>query len=469
MTRFGNHVELTADEIAALKSMVAGRLSTSGADRETHSHDESAFPPSLPSAVVMASTTAEVSQVLRYCNEHFIPVVPFGAGTSLEGHVVPLFGGVSLDLSNMNHVLEVRPDDLLVRVEAGVHRVALNEKLADEGLFFSVDPGADATLGGMAATGAAGTTTVRYGSMRENVMALTAVLADGTVIHTGRDTRKLSAGYDLTRLLVGSEGTLAVITELSLRIFGIPEKMAAAIVRFPTLAQGVTASTEIVKAGISIARCEFLDSICIRNLNSFNGMSFTELPTLFFEFHGTPQSVLEDAIAVQEIVTECGGTEFEWTSDERQRRQLWHARHSAHWAMIAAHPGMKGVSTDWAVPLSQLAQAVSMVDELLAAHHFPHSILGHVADGNFHCLIVTDPDKPEELNEVRAMVHDVSLRIIELGGTCTGEHGIGAGKIDWLVVEAGSSLAVMQAIKNALDPHSILNPGKIFTSTFART
>jgi D-lactate dehydrogenase (cytochrome) len=468
MTIKRNRVELTANDIDALRSMVAGRLSTTKSDLETHSHDESAFPSSLPSAVVMASTTEEVSQVLKYCNEHRIPVVPFGAGTSLEGHVVPLYGGISLDLSNLNRVLEVRPDDLLVRVEAGVHRIALNEKLAHEGLFFSVDPGADATLGGMAATGAAGTTTVRYGSMRENVMALTAVLADGTVIHTGRDTRKLSAGYDLTRLLVGSEGTLAVITELSLRVFGIPEKMAAAIVRFPTLAQGVTASTEIVKAGISIARCEFLDSKCIRNLNAYNAMSLTELPTLFFEFHGNPQSVLDDAKAVQEIVTEYGGTEFEWTSDERQRRQLWQARHNAHWAMIAAHPGMKSVSTDMAVPLSQLADAVTMVDELFAAHHFPHSILGHVADGNFHCSIITNPEKPEELNEIRTMVHDVSLKIIELGGTCTGEHGIGAGKIDALVVEARDSLGVMQAIKEGLDPHAILNPGKIFSSKFGQ-
>ncbi len=459
-------VELTANNIEVLKSLVDGRLVTSASELERHSHDESAFPSSLPSAVVLASSTSEVSGVLAYCNEHRIPVVAYGAGTSLEGHVVPLHGGISLDLTRMKRVLEVRPNDLLVRVQAGVQRIALNEKLANDGLFFSVDPGADATLGGMAATGAAGTTTVRYGSMRDNVMALTAVLADGTVIHTGRETRKHSAGYDLTRLLVGSEGTLAVITELSLRVFGIPEKMAAAIVRFPTLSQGVAAATEIVKAGIAIARCEFLDSTCIQNVNAYNAMSLPELPTLLFEFHGTAASVVDDAKAVQEIVTDFGGTEFEWTSEEGQRRKLWQARHSAHWAMIAANPGMKSVSTDFAVPLSQLAEAVRLVDELFAESHFPHSILGHVADGNFHCLIITDPENPNELLAIRELVHQVTLRIIQLGGTCTGEHGIGAGKIEALMVEAGDSLAVMRAIKKALDPRSILNPGKIFSSTF---
>ena len=455
-------VELNSQQLDELRALVDGRVSTSASVLEQHGHDESAFPPVQPSAVVMVSSTEEVSKVLAYCNKEKIPVVAFGAGTSLEGHVVPLYGGVSLDLTKMNRVLEVRPDDLLVRVQAGVHRVALNEKLANEGLFFSVDPGADATVGGMAATGAAGTTTVRYGSMRENVMAMTAVLADGKVIHTGRDTRKLSAGYDLTRLLVGSEGTLAVITELSLRVFGIPEKMAAAIVRFPILSQGVAAATEIVKAGIAIARCEFLDATCIRNLNAYNSMSLTELPTLFFEFHGTPRSVADDAQAVQEIVAEFGGTEFEWTSDESERRKLWQARHSAHWAMVAAHPGSKGVSTDMAVPLSQLASAVAMVDEIFGARDFPHSILGHVADGNFHCLIITDPAKPDELTEIRELVHAITLKIIDLGGTCTGEHGIGAGKIKALAVEAGDSLDVMRAIKRALDPHAILNPGKIF-------
>lgn len=457
-----NRVDLTARQLTELGLLVDGRLSTSESVLDQHAHDESAHPSSLPSAVVLASSTQEVSKVLKYCNDEQIPVVAFGAGTSLEGHVVPLFGGVSLDLSLMNRILEVRPDDLLVRVQAGVQRLALNEKLATDGLFFTVDPGADATLGGMAATGAAGTTTVRYGSMRENVLALTAVLANGEIIHTGRDTRKLSAGYDLTRLLVGSEGTLAVITEMSLRVFGIPEKMAAAIVRFSTLSQGVQAATEIVKAGISIARCEFLDAKCIRNLNAYDSMSLTELPTLFFEFHGTPRSVEEDALSIQEIVKDFGGTEFEWTGDESERRKLWRARHNAHWAAVAANPGKKSVSTDMAVPLSKLAEAVSLADQKLESHNFTHSILGHVADGNFHCQIITDPNKPQELADIRQLVYEITLEIIAMGGTCTGEHGIGAGKIEALEVEAADSLGVMRSIKYAMDPNGILNPGKIF-------
>jgi len=341
--------------------------------------------------------------------------------------------------------------------------MALNKKLADSGLFFSVDPGADATLGGMASTGAAGTTTVRYGSMRENVLALTAVLADGTIIRTGRETRKLSAGYDLTRLLVGSEGTLAVITELTLRVFGIPEKMAAAIVRFPTLAEGVSAATAIVRTGISIARCEFLDTQSIKNVNAHDGLTLTEAPTLFFEFHGSPQGVQEDASSVKEIVAEFGGSEFEWTTDEDARRKLWQARHNAYWASISANPGKRAVSTDAAVPLSKLADAVMVADQVLAKYKYPYSILGHVADGNFHCGIITDPNKPEELEEVRHITHEITMRIIEMGGTCTGEHGIGSGKIDALVAETGAAaVGVMKSIKLTLDPNNILNPGKVF-------
>lgn len=457
-----SRVDLDDRQLADLRALVNGTVSTSESVLDQHGRDESASLPRRPSAVVMASTTDEVSKVLAYCNKERIPVVAFGAGTSLEGHVVPLFGGVSLDMTNMNRILEIRPDDLLVRVEAGVHRVALNEKLAREGLFFSVDPGADATLGGMAATGAAGTTTVRYGSMRDNVMALTAVLADGTVIRTGRETRKLSAGYDLTRLLVGSEGTLAVITELTLRLFGIPERMAAAVVRFPTLADGVAAAIAIVRSGIAIARCEFLDAKCIRNLNAYDKMSLTESPTLFFEFHGSLHGVEEDAHSVQEVVGEFNGSEFEWTTDEGQRRKLWQARHNAHWANMAANPGKRGVSTDLAVPLSQLADAVAAAVEILDAHRFDYVILGHVADGNFHSVIMSDPTKPEELVEIREITHQMTMKIIEMGGTCTGEHGIGSGKIEALVEETGqAAVDVMRSIKNALDPHSILNPGKI--------
>ncbi len=457
-------IDLTAEQIAHLAGLVEGRISTHQSVLEQHSHDESAFVPVLPSAVVMVQSTEEVSAVLAYCNSEKIPVVAFGAGTSLEGHVVPLHGGVSVDLSNMEKIIEVRPDDLCVRVEPGVHRMALNAKLANEGLFFSVDPGADATIGGMCATGAAGTTTVRYGSMRENVMALTAVLADGTVINTGRATRKLSAGYDLTRLLIGSEGTLAVITEVTLRVFGIPEKMAAAVVRFPHLTDGVAAATAIVKMGIAVARCEFLDAKCIKYLNSYDSLTLVEAPTLFFEFHGSPRGVEEDAMSVQEIVREFDGTDFEWTSEENQRRKLWSARHNSHWATLAAHPGKKSVSTDMAVPLSRLAEAVALAERTLSQHSFPHSILGHVADGNFHCQIITDPAIKGQTEEIRKVVSEITFKIIAMGGTCTGEHGIGAGKIDSLVSETGAeAVDVMRSIKKALDPNGILNPGKIFT------
>ena len=456
-------VDLSPSQIEHLKTLVSGSVSTNETILDQHGRDESAIPPVRPSAVVMPRSTEEVSKVLKYCNTEKIPVVAFGAGSSLEGHVLPLFGGISLDLTEMNKIIEIKTDDLVVRVEPGVHRMALNEKLATQGLFFSVDPGADATLGGMASTGAAGTTTVRYGAMRDNVLALTAVMADGTVIRTGRETRKLSAGYDLTRLLVGSEGTLAVITELTLRVFGIPEKMAAAIVRFPTLSDGVTAATAIVRSGISIARCEFLDAKCIKNVNSHDGLNLSEMPTLFFEFHGSPVGVAEDAQSVKEIVEEFGGSEFEWTADEGARRKLWQARHNAYWAGIAAHPGKRAVSTDAAVPLSKLSEAVQIAEQILSKHPYPFSILGHVADANFHCFIVTDPAKPEELEDVRHITHEITMKMIEMGGTCTGEHGIGSGKIAALIEETGApAVSIMKLIKQTLDPNNILNPGKVF-------
>ena len=455
--------DLSADQIAALGALVSGRISTNDSVLDLHGRDESAFPPVKPSAVITVHSTEEVSAVLKYCNTHDIPVVAFGAGTSLEGHVLPLFGGISLDLSAMDKILEISPDDLTVRVQAGVKRMALNKKIASDGLFFSVDPGADATIGGMTSTGAAGTTTVRYGSMRENVLKLTAVLADGTIIHAGRETRKLSAGYDLTRLIVGSEGTLAVVTEITLRVFGIPEKMAAAVSRFPTLADGVQAAIAVVRSGVAIARCEFLDAQCIKNVNAHDGLDLEEAPTLLFEFHGSPRSVEEDAQVVQEIAAEFGGTNFEWTSEEGARRKLWQARHNAYWAGISAHPGKRAISTDAAVPLSKLAEAVALTEKILSESPFPFSILGHVADGNFHAFIITDPNKPEELPAVRELTHHMTDAIIDMGGTCTGEHGIGAGKISSLEKEAGpGSIAVMASIKNALDPNGILNPGKIF-------
>jgi D-lactate dehydrogenase (cytochrome) len=458
-----SRVDLSQSQLDALSALVSGRVSTNESVLDSHGRDESAFPPVRPSAVVMAHSTEEVSKVLAYCNAEKIPVVAFGVGSSLEGHVLPLFGGISLDISEMDKILQISPDDLTVRVQAGVKRMALNKKLSSDGLFFSVDPGADATIGGMTSTGAAGTTTVRYGSMRENVLKLTAVLADGTVMEVGRETRKLSAGYDLARLIVGSEGTLAVVTEITLRVFGIPEKMAAAVCRFKSLEDGVQAAIAIVRSGVAIARCEFLDAQSIKNVNAHDGISLQEAPTLLFEFHGSPRGVEEDAQVVQEITSEFGGTDFEWTAEEGERRKLWQARHNAYWAGIAAHPGKRGISTDAAVPLSKLADAVAVSEKILSASGFPFSILGHVADGNFHTFIITDPKNPNELDEIRKITHEMTSAIIAMGGTCTGEHGIGAGKIDSLLEEAGSaSVDVMRLIKKALDPNGILNPGKIF-------
>ena len=458
-----SRVEVSAAQLEELGRLFSGEISTNDSVLDQHGRDESAFPPVKPSAVVTPYSTEDVSKILTYCNTNGIPVVAFGAGSSLEGHVLPIYGGISLDMTHMNEILEVRSEDLLVRVQPGVHRMALNENLNKVGLFFSVDPGADATLGGMAATGAAGTTTVRYGSMRENVLALEAVLADGTIIKVGRETRKLSAGYDLTRLLVGSEGTLAVITELTLRVHGIPEKMAAATVVFPSLAQGVEAATTIVRSGVAIARCEFLDAICIKNVNARDGLSLSEAPTLLFEFHGSKEGVAEDAQIVGEIVSDFGGSEFSWSTEEGTRRKLWQARHNAYWASLVAHPGQRIVTTDTAVPLSRLAEAVAVAEEIFGSSRFPYSILGHVADGNFHCFVMLDPNDPQQLDEVRALTHQLTDRILTMGGTCTGEHGIGLGKVDDLLNETGkASVEVMRSIKATLDPNNILNPGKIF-------
>jgi D-lactate dehydrogenase (cytochrome) len=349
-----------------------------------------------------------------------------------------------------------------VRVQGGVRRVALNEKLANSGLFFSVDPGADATLGGMASTGASGTTTVKYGSMRENVLAMTVVMSDGTVIKTGRPTRKLSAGYDLTRLIIGSEGTLGIITELTLRIFGIPEKMSAAVVRFESLEDGVKAAATIVQMGTNIARCEFLDIASVESVNKHSNLNLPLKPTLFFEFHGSQVRVENDAQIVKEIVSEFNGFDFEWTSDESSRRKLWQARHDLYWSNLHNNPGKRVVSTDMAVPLSRLAEAVDTCEKILSESRFKFCIFGHVADGNFHCTIITDPKFPEELQEIRDLTHMMTSAIIAMDGTCTGEHGIGLGKIDALVEEAGQTgVDTMIKIKNVLDPKNILNPGKV--------
>ena len=445
-----------------LQEALPGRVTLNRTELERHGRDESSLPEVVPDAVVMATSTDDVSTTLRLCFAADVPVVPFGVGSSLEGHVLPVHGGVSLDLSEMDAILDVRPDDLLVVVQAGVRRVPLNERLARDGLFFSVDPGADATLGGMAATGASGTTTVRYGSMRDNVLALTAVLADGTVIRTGRATRKDSAGYDLTRLLVGSEGTLAVITELTLRVFGIPERISAARCTFPSLTDGVAAATAIVRMGIPVARCEFLDAPSVRAVNAYEGTELPEAPSLFFEFHGTPASVQEQAEEAHSVVAEFGGSDFSWTADEGERRRLWHARHNAYPAGLAAVPGARSLTTDAAVPLSLLPEAVERAERIFTGQPFVWSMLGHVADGNFHALLLFDPADDVAHDAALGAAKELTREVIALGGTCTGEHGIGLGKRQALVDQAGeSTVAVMRSVKQAFDPRNILNPGKV--------
>ena len=445
-----------------LQAALPGRVTLNQTELERHGRDESSLPAVLPDAVVMAASTDDVSTTLRLCSIAGVPVVPFGVGSSLEGHVLPVHGGVSLDLSAMDSILQVRPDDLAVVVQAGVRRVPLNERLARDGLFFSVDPGADATLGGMAATGASGTTTVRYGSMRDNVLALTAVLADGTVIHTGRATRKDSAGYDLTRLLVGSEGTLAVITELTLRVFGIPERISAARCTFGSLTDGVAAATAIVRMGIPVARCEFLDAPSIRAVNAYEGTELPEAPSLFFEFHGTPASVQEQAEEAHMVVSEFGGSDFTWTADEGERRRLWHARHNAYPAGIAAMPGARSLTTDAAVPLSLLPEAVERAEQIFTGKPFKWSMLGHVADGNFHAMLLFNPNDATARDAAHAAAKDLTAAVIALGGTCTGEHGIGLGKRQALIDQLGeSTVGVMRAVKQAFDPYNILNPSKV--------
>lgn len=445
-----------------LREVVPGRVSLVDSELQRHGTDESSHPSVLPDAVVMARSTEDVVAVLTLAHEHRVPVIPFGVGSSLEGHVLPVEGGISLDISGMDQILEVRPDDLVVVVQAGVCRVPLNDRLARDGLFFSVDPGADATLGGMASTGASGTTTVRYGSMRDNVLGLTAVRADGTVFRTGCAARKDSAGYDLTRLLVGSEGTLAVITELTLRVFGIPDRMAAAVCTFPTLAAGVEAAIAVVRSGIPVARCEFLDARSVEAVNHYSGTTLEVAPTLFFEFHGSDSGVADQSEETRLIVEEFGGSGFTWATDERARRELWHARHNAYPAGLASRPGSRSVTTDAAVPLSRLPEAVEAAERIFSHGPFAWSILGHVADGNFHALLLIDPEDSDMADSAHRAAKELTAEVLALGGTCTGEHGIGLGKREALVEQVGAgTIEVMRAVKEALDPRGILNPGKV--------
>jgi D-lactate dehydrogenase (cytochrome) len=452
-----------AAAIEELRAAFGQRCATSSSVTGSHGRDESFHPGAPPDAVLGVTSTEDVARALEICHRHGAPVIAFGAGSSLDGHVLATQGGVTLDLAAMDRILEVRPDDLVVRVEAGVRRRQLNEHLGPLGLFFPVDPGADATLGGMVATGAAGTTTVRYGPMRTNVLGVTAVLADGRVLRTGGPTRKRSAGYDLTHLLVGSEGTLAVITELTLQVHGIPDRIAAARCTFPSLDAGVRTATQVVQSGVPIARCEFLDPAAVRAVNAYAGLDTEEANTLFFEFHGGSAAEVDEQVsAVRALVEANGGGAFVWSATTEERATLWRARHDAHWALLASRPGSRDMVTDVAVPLSALAVCVQRARAELDTLAMPTAVFGHVADGNFHCSILVRDDEPGEIAAAKAVADRITEIAQELGGTCSGEHGIGIGKRHALAAEAGPDvIAAMRAVKTALDPKGILNPGKL--------
>ncbi len=449
--------------IAAAREFLGERISTNASLREQHSHGEDTQPRVQPDAVALIEQTDEAARLLALCNAHGVPVTPFGAGTSLEGHVTPVRGGISVDLSRMTRILEVNASDMDCRVEAGVTRHMLNAHLRDQGLFFPVDPGSESTLGGMCATRASGTNTVRYGATRENVLGLTVALADGRVIKTGGRVRKSAAGYDLTRLFIGSEGTLGIITEIQVRLFGIPEAMSAAVCQFASLRGAIETVIAVLQSGIPVARIELLDEVQMGASIAYSKLDGLEaLPTLFLEFHGTEASAAEQATLTEEIAADLGGQGFRWATDAEDRNKLWKARHDAYWAQLALKPGCRGLATDTIVPISRLEEAILGAKQDIAESGLIAPIVGHVGDGNFHTLILV-PNEPDGLDRAWALDRKIVARALVLGGSCTGEHGIGIGKRDFLETEAGpEAIAVMRAIKTALDPRGTLNPGKIF-------
>ena len=450
--------------LEALQARFLAQFSSAMVVREQHGRDESAFTVPPPAAVVFAHNTQDVADAVKLAALYKVPVIPFGVGSSLEGHLLAVQGGISLDVSRMNQVLSIDAEDLTVTVQPGVTRKQLNEAVKSTGLFFPIDPGADATLGGMAATRASGTNAVRYGTMRENVLALEVVTSQGEVIRTGTRAKKSSAGYDLTRLMVGSEGTLGVITEVTVKLYPLPEAVMAATCSFDSLADAVNTTMLIIQMGIPIARCELLDANTIRMVNAHSKLSLREGAMLLMEFHGSPASVQEQVEIVQNLAADQGGQTFEWAATPEARTRLWTARHNAYFAGIQSRPGCRAITTDTCVPISRLADA--MLDSVLEAQEsgIPYFLVGHVGDGNFHMGYLIDPDKPEERELAETLNHQLVHRALELGGTCTGEHGVGLHKIDFLVSETGAgAVAMMRAIKQALDPDNIMNPGKIFS------
>ena len=438
------------------------RFSTAQAVRDHHGRDESPYPLMAPDGVVFARTNEEVSAVLRLCDQYEVPVIAFGAGTSLEGHLRPIHGGICLDLSQMNQVLDVSPNDFLVTVQCGVRRKQLNHEIKDLGLFFPVDPGADATIGGMCATRASGTNAVRYGTMRENILALTVVTANGEIIKVGSRARKSSAGYDLTHVFIGSEGTLGIVTEITLRIYPLPEAISAATCQFPSIHEAIKAVTGIIQYGVPVARVEFVDEVAIAAINQYDKLSLKEVPTLFFEFHGSPAGVQEQAQIAEQISRDHQGEGFEWSIHPEDRARLWQARHNAYFACLQMQPGSRILNTDICVPISKLAKSIDAANEILQDSHLRSAILGHVGDGNFHALISIDPERPEDMVEAERLNSLIVQQALEVGGTCTGEHGVGIHKIQFMNAEHGpGAIELMHKIKDALDPKHILNPGKI--------
>ena len=454
---------MPAEMVDALRARFGDRCSTAMAVRELHGRDESPFDVPPPDAVVYCESNQDVIDAVRLADRFAVPVIPYGVGSSLEGHLLAVQGGLSLDLSRMNRILEINAEDLTVTVQAGVTRTRLNEELRHAGLFFPIDPGADASIGGMTATRASGTNAVRYGTMRENVLALGVVSASGEWVRTGTRARKSSAGYDLTRLFVGSEGTLGVMTEITLKLYPLPEAVSAAVCHFPSVDAAVQTTIAIIQMGVPIARCELLDGRTVAAVNRHDRLSLREQPMLLMEFHGSPAGVAEQARTVQDIAAEHGGESFEWATTPEERTRLWTARHHAYFAALQTRPGCRCVTTDTCVPISRLAEAIGESVAEADAAGLPYFLVGHVGDGNFHIGYLIDPTQPEERVLAETLSAQLVGRSLRLGGTCTGEHGIGLHKMGFLVDEAGpAAVGLMRAVKQALDPKNIMNPGKIF-------
>ncbi|MFH1795582.1 MAG: FAD-linked oxidase C-terminal domain-containing protein [Pseudomonadota bacterium] len=451
-----------AEATASLAGRFGGRFQAGQAIRAQHAHTATYLPAQAPDGVVFAETTEEVQEIVRLCACHRVPVIAFGAGTSLEGHVNAPGGGISVDLSRMNRILAVNADDLDCTVEAGLTRETLNTHLRDTGLFFPIDPGANASLGGMAATRASGTNAVRYGTMRENVLSLSAVMADGRLVRTAGRARKSSAGYDLTRLLIGSEGTLGIVTSLTLRLQGIPQAISGGVCPFPSVEAACRAVIATIQMAVPVARIELVNGIGMRAINAYSKLSYPEGPCLFLEFHGSEAGVMEQAEIFGEAAAEFGGGPFHWTQVAEERAKLWKARHDAYWAGLALRPGAKALTTDVCVPISRLADCIVETEADIAESGLVAPIVGHVGDGNFHVLVLMDMQNPKEIEAAEAFVARLNMRALAMDGTCTGEHGIGQGKMAILEVEAGLGLDCMRAVKQALDPLGILNPGKLF-------